>query len=94
MVPGGRSPITSPNIPDPTPTNPETAVQAIDELLWALIGVLVENGAVSSARLADKMEELLAGGIRKSGFLSSQEEEDRFRLSLILGRVRDLMPKQ
>jgi hypothetical protein len=94
MVLGGRSPITSPNIPDPTPMNPEIAVQAVDELLWALIGLLVENGAVNSARLADKMEELLAGGIRKSGFLSSQEEEDRFRLSLILGRVRDLMPKQ
>jgi hypothetical protein len=66
-MPHGKSPITSPIIPDKTPIPSGAAVQSIDELLWALIELLVENGAVNSAELSAKVESLLALGIRRDG---------------------------
>ena len=93
---GGKSPITSSEkyILDKTPTRPEVAVQAVDETLWALIELLVESGAADADKLSNKMEALLSGGLRKSGPLSTQEEKDRFALSLALERVRDHLPRK
>jgi hypothetical protein len=90
VMPHGKSPITSPIIPDKTPIRSGAAVQSIDELLWALIELLVENGAINSAELSTKVESLLALGIRRDGPLAT-DDEDRFGESLALERVRDAL---
>src|ERR1700722_1230037 len=91
MPPHGKSPVTSPIIPDKTPIRPVAAVQSIDELLWALIELLVENGSINSAELATKVESLLALGIRRAGQLATDDDKDRFSESLALERVRDAL---
>jgi len=91
---GGKSPITSSEkyIIDKTPMQIGPAVQAVDETLWAVIELLVESGAIDPAKLSNKIEALLSGGLRKSGPLSTQEEKDRSALSLALERVSNHMP--
>ena len=89
---GGKSPITSPNIPDTTPMRPEAAVQAVDETLWAVIELLVGKGVLDPDKLSSKMAALLSGGLRKPGQLKTREDNDRLALSLALERVKDNLP--
>jgi hypothetical protein len=90
MPPHGKSPITSPIIPDKTPIRQFAAVQSVDELLWALIELLLENGTINPAELSNKVENLLALGIRRNNVpLVSDEDKDRFGESRALERVRD-----
>jgi hypothetical protein len=55
-MPYGNSPITSSKISSETPVNPEVAIQAVDETLWALIELLVENKVIDPDHLAIKIE--------------------------------------
>jgi hypothetical protein len=63
----GNSPIMSSKLSSETPVKPEVAIQAVDETLWALIELLVENKVIDPDHLATKIERIVERGVQKGG---------------------------
>jgi hypothetical protein len=88
----GNSPITSPKTSSETPVKPEVAVQAVDETLWALIELLVENKVIDPDHLATKIEQIVERGGRNGGPDTRLGDQQRLAVDDALRRVRDGLP--
>jgi hypothetical protein len=91
-MPYGNSPITSSKISGETPVKPEVAIQAVDETLWALIELLVENKLIDPDHLATKIEQIVERGIQNSGPETLRGDQQRLAVDDTLRRVRDGLP--
>ena len=91
-MPHGNSPITSSKISSETLVKPEVAIQAVDETLWALIELLVENKLIDPDHLATKIEQIVERGIQNGGPETRLGDQQRLAVADALRRVRDGLP--
>ena len=85
-----RSPISSPDILDKSPVPTTAIARATDEVLWAVVKLLIEKKNFSSDELVIKLRPVL-DEIQVSRPLADQEAEDRFATSLAIERVVDAL---
>ena len=91
-MPYGNSPITSSKISSETPVKTEVAIQAVDETLWALIELLVENKVIDPDHLATKIEQIVERGVQNGGPDTRLGDQQRLAVDDALRRVRDGLP--
>jgi hypothetical protein len=81
-----RSPISAPNILDKSPVPTTAVARAHDEVLWALIELLLQAGAIKRDQLITKLDAVLQE-VKSSGTLKTQEDNDLLATSLAIDRV-------
>jgi hypothetical protein len=91
-MPYGNSPITSSKISSATPVEPEVAIHAVDETLWALIELLVENKVIDPDHLATKIEQIVERGVQNGALDTRLGDQQRLAVGDALRRVRDGLP--
>jgi hypothetical protein len=91
-MPYGNSPITSSKISGETPVSPAVAIQAVDEALWALIELLIENKVIDPDHLATKIGQIVERGIQNGGPETGLGDQQRLAVADALRRVRDGLP--
>ena len=88
-MPYGNSPITSSKI---SSERPDVAIQAVDETLWALIELLVDNKVIDPDHLATKIEQIAERGVQNGDPDTRLEVQQRLAVGDALRRVRDGLP--
>ena len=81
-----RSPISTPDIPDPTPPSAETIAVATDQALFAVITTLIKKGLIDAGELAGALKET-SSELASSSAAKPGQEMAMLGASLAVGRL-------